>query len=75
MELQQLKYFMETAKYEHLTKAAESLYISQPALSQAIIRLEHELGVVLFDRSSRKNCPEFNRRYAIARARNRFRYS
>ena len=54
MELMQLKYFSAVAHTQHLTKAAEALKISQPALSKAISRLEEELGVELFDRSSNK---------------------
>ena len=42
MELFQLKYFLAVAKYEHVTKAAESLHIAQPAVSQAIRHLEEE---------------------------------
>lgn len=43
MELLQLRYFLTTAEYQHMTKAAEHLQIAQPALSQAIHRLESEL--------------------------------
>lgn len=53
MELLQLRYFLVAAQYQHMTKAAEHLQIAQPALSQAIHRLEIELGVSLFDRKSR----------------------
>ena len=45
MELLQLRYFLVAAQYQHMTKAAEHLQIAQPALSQAIHRLEAELGV------------------------------
>lgn len=48
MELSQLKYFYEAAKLQHITKAANKLHVAQPALSQAIHRLEAELKVPLF---------------------------
>ncbi|MDF2592634.1 MAG: transcriptional regulator, LysR family [Clostridia bacterium] len=53
MEILQLKYFEVVAKYEHITRAAEELCISQPSLSKVIARLEKELGVMLFDRQGR----------------------
>ena len=51
MELNQLHYFVAVAKTENITKAAQDLFITQPALSRVILRLEHELGTPLFDRS------------------------
>jgi len=50
MELSQLEYFKELAAIRHFTAAAQSIAISQPALSRSIKRLEEELGVPLFDR-------------------------
>lgn len=50
MELKNLKYFQKTAELQHITKAANELFISQPALSKIIRQLETELGSALFDR-------------------------
>ncbi len=53
MELQQLKYFCEVAKREHVTRTAEKLFVSQSAISRAVTQLEGELGVPLFYRQGR----------------------
>lgn len=53
MDILQIKYFLTAAEYEHMTKAANSLHIAQPALSQSIKHLEEELGVSLFYRKNR----------------------
>ncbi|MFA9559533.1 LysR family transcriptional regulator [Evansella sp. AB-rgal1] len=53
MELRQITYFMEVAKLEHVTKAAESLHVAQSAVSRQIYNLEKELGVDLFIREGR----------------------
>jgi len=47
-----LKYVISIAEERNFSKAANKLYISQPSLSQAISRLEADLGVNLFDRST-----------------------
>lgn len=54
MDLQHLRYFEIVAKEGKLTRAAEKLYLSQPALSGMISRLEKELQVKLFDRTGRQ---------------------
>ena len=48
MELTQLRYFLEVARNEHMTKSAEKLHIAQPSLTKTIHNLEDELGVPLF---------------------------
>ncbi|WP_027409685.1 LysR family transcriptional regulator [Anoxybacteroides tepidamans] len=53
MELRQLKYFVEVAKREHVSEAAEVLHVAQSALSRQIANLEAELGVQLFEREGR----------------------
>lgn len=50
MNLLQLKYFQEVARYQNITRTAEILHISQPSLSTSIKHLEAELGIELFDR-------------------------
>lgn len=53
MELRQIKYFIEVAKREHVTEAANALHVAQSAVSRQIANLEAELGVELFIRESR----------------------
>lgn len=54
MELLQLRYFKTVAEIGKISAAADALFISAPALSTSISRLEKELGVQLFDRSAKR---------------------
>ena len=53
MELLQLRYFHEVAQTQHMTNSAKRLGVAQPALTQAIRRLEGELDAKLFERVGR----------------------
>ena len=53
MTLQQLKYFIEIVNCGSINKAAESLFITQPSLSNAVKDLEAEAGIELFTRTSK----------------------
>jgi LysR family hydrogen peroxide-inducible transcriptional activator len=50
MEMQQIRYFLALCEERSFTRAARQCGISQPSLTNAIIRLEHELGGPLFER-------------------------
>ncbi|MFT4519470.1 MAG: DNA-binding transcriptional LysR family regulator [Halioglobus sp.] len=52
--LRQLQIFLAVAKYQNISKAAQSLHMSQSAASEALLNLEHTYEVVLFDRVSNK---------------------
>ncbi len=54
MELKDLRYFIEVVKYGSFTKAAANMFVSQPTLSKSLKKLESELNVKLFERSTRK---------------------
>lgn len=53
MTLTQLKYVVAVSESASMNEAARKLYISQPSLSASIKALEEELGIRLFQRSSR----------------------
>lgn len=53
MKLRQLQYFLRVVEMQNITRAAESLHVAQPALSQQINLLEDELGVKLLARGSK----------------------
>jgi len=54
MELHQLRYFIAIVETGSFSKAAKRCYVTQPSLSQQIIKLEKELGRKLFDRLGSK---------------------
>ncbi|AYD01920.1 LysR family transcriptional regulator [Neorhizobium sp. NCHU2750] len=54
MTFEQLRIFLEVARQEHLTRAAENLNLTQSAVSAAIKALEARHGVLLFDRVGRR---------------------
>ena len=53
MEIIHLKYFLEVARHKSFSKAATASHVSQSVISKLIKDLELELGVVLFDRTSK----------------------
>ena len=50
MRIEQLEYIAAVTQHGSLRRASERLHISQPALSEAVTKLERELGVTLLDR-------------------------
>jgi LysR family hydrogen peroxide-inducible transcriptional activator len=54
MEIHQLRYFVAVAETGNFTRASERCHVSQPSLSQQIIKLEFEFGHKLFHRLGRK---------------------
>lgn len=54
MNIAQIRYFVTAAQVQNLSKAAELLHLSQPALSKSIAKLEEELGTPLFIRSGKR---------------------
>lgn len=53
MEIRQLEYFIAAAETKSFHKAGQTLFVSQPAVSKAIGKLEQEMGASLFERTSR----------------------
>ncbi len=53
MTITQIRYFVVVAQVQNFSKAAETLHISQPALSKSIAKLEEELGTALFMRKGK----------------------
>ena len=57
MNILQIKYAVEVARYGSINKAAEALYIAQPNLSRYIRELEADLGITIFKRTYRGMAP------------------
>ncbi|MDE2260206.1 MAG: LysR family transcriptional regulator, partial [Betaproteobacteria bacterium] len=51
MNINELRYIVAVAQTRNFRRAAEKCFVSQPALSTAVLKLEEELGVRLFERS------------------------
>ncbi len=68
MNLNELRYVVAVAQTRHFRKAAEQCFVSQPALSTAIQKLEDELGVRLFERSRSEVDPTPVGEHLIAQA-------
>jgi LysR family transcriptional activator of glutamate synthase operon len=69
MELRQLRYVEAVARHRHFTNAADEVHVAQSALSHQIRRLEEELGIELFERTSRSVAPTEAGEAVAARAR------
>jgi Transcriptional regulator len=57
VEIHQLQYVLEVAKQRHFTRAADEICVAQSSLSQQITKLEEELGIKIFDRTTRSVFP------------------
>lgn len=68
LKLQQLRVLAAVAKQGSFRKAAQTLHLSQPALTKAIADLEQTLGVLLFDRSAQGVTPTVHGESFIRRA-------
>lgn len=72
LRLRDLHVFFTVVQTGSLAKAAAVLHVSQPAVSQLIIDLEHAVGAKLFDRGSRGVTPTIYGRALLARGRAAF---
>ncbi|UQT40676.1 LysR family transcriptional regulator [Acidaminococcus intestini] len=59
MDFRDLTYLLAIARQQNITRAAESLYLSQPTLSKFLKGLEGELGLPLFERLGNKYIPTY----------------
>lgn len=59
MDTRKLEYILAIAREQSISKAAEQVYITRPALNHFLLELEEELGVKLFERVNRKLIPTY----------------
>lgn len=59
MDFKELEYILVIAQEKNISKAAKRLYITQPALSRFLLRLEEQLGTELFVRKNRQYLPTY----------------
>ena len=69
LDVRQLKCVEAVARHRNFTRAAEDIHLSQSAVSQQVSRLEAELGIALFERTSRRVIPTEAGSAIAARAR------
>lgn len=69
MDFRDLTYLLAIARQQNITRAAESLYLSQPTLSKFLKGLEGELGLPLFERLGYKYIPTYAGEQYIKKAK------
>ncbi|MBS6645800.1 MAG: LysR family transcriptional regulator [Clostridiaceae bacterium] len=69
MNINHFRYIIAIAEHKNMSRAAKSLYISQPALTKSINLLEEQLGVQLFDRSAVPIEPTYAGKVFLAQAK------
>lgn len=70
MTRREIEYVIVIAQEKTLSKAAERLFVSQPALSRFLLKLEDELGITLFERKKRELIPTYAGELYLETARN-----
>ncbi len=70
MDFKELEYMIVIAQEKSISKAAERLYVSQPALSRFLLKLEDRLGLPLFIRKNRQYFPTYAGELYLETARN-----
>lgn len=68
MDLREMHYLLEIANTGHMTQAANNLFISQPALSKSLRKVENELGTELFYRDGNRLLPTDTGRIVIEKS-------